>query len=640
MKSIKPFGSWPSQLSAETLANKGRRYGHMVLDNDTLYWLEVRASEKGRGVLVRSNNGSSCEEVLPQEISVRTRVHEYGGADYTVVDGTVYFSDAKDSRIYRFDGELSPITPVENGVEYRYADLCVEPNNRFLLAVRETHQQQIVTNELVSICLESKQVTVIHSGYDFYSFPRVTPAGHRLCWTCWNQPDMPWDSTELWLADLHPNGTIDAAHRVSGGEDVSIFQPEWSQDGVLHYISDASFWTNLYSHRDGVLNALAPIDREFGTPQWVFGLATYVINDDGSIYALYYENGQQQLCHLETETGHIEPIALPFKHFEGALLGNNKSLYFCAAGPAVESAIYRYDIQSQKYYALTNLSPFPLPMEEISVAKPISFASEEGRVCHAFYYEPQNSQFDGPEDSCPPLIVMSHGGPTAFSDNSLSAAIQFWTNRGFAVVDVNYGGSTGFGKRYRELLTKKWGIVDVEDCIAAAKFLVEHNCADKDSLLIRGGSAGGYTTLCALTFYDVFAAGMSRYGVADLEALASDSHKFEARYLDKMVGEYPQDKEVYRQRSPIHHTDQLSCPILLLQGADDKVVPPNQAELMVSALKQKKIPYSYLLFEGEAHGFRQAETIVKAFNAELFFYRKILGISSDEVLDEIEIHNL
>lgn len=640
MKSVKPYASWPSQLTADILANKGRRYGHLVLDNDTLYWLEVRASEGGRGVLVRSDKTNRCEEVLPKEVSVRTRVHEYGGADYTVVNGVVYFSNAKDNRVYRFDGELTAITPAETDIEYRYADFCAEPNNQFLIAVRETHKQDNVVNELVAINLESKQVHVVHSGFDFYSFPRVTLSGYRICWTCWNQPDMPWDAAELWLADLHPSGTIDAAHQVSGGDNVSIFQPEWSQDGVLHYISDASGWSNLYSHRDGLLNALTPIDREFGTPQWIFGLGTYVINEDSSIYALSFENGQQQLCHIQPDTGHIEPIALPFKHFEGALLGNKDSLYFCAAGPAIESAMYRYDIQSQKYYALTEISPFPLPMDDISIAKPISFPSKDGRVCHAFYYEPKNSQFDAPEGSCPPLIVMSHGGPTAFSDNSLSPAIQFWTNRGFAVVDVNYGGSTGYGKRYRELLTKRWGIVDVEDCVAAAEFLVEHNCADKNALLIRGGSAGGYTTLCALTYHDVFAAGMSRYGVADLESLASDSHKFEARYLDKMVGEYPKEKAIYQQRSPIHHTDKLSCPILLLQGADDKVVPPNQAELMVEALKQKKIPYGYLLFEGEAHGFRQAETIIKAFNAELYFYRKILGVTSDENIDEIEIYNL
>lgn len=641
MKTTQAYGSWPSQLTAEVLAKKGRRYGHLCVDKRYLYWLEVRASEKGRGVLMRSSESVLCEEVLPADISVRTKVHEYGGGDFLVKNDVVFFSNAADNRVYQFDGKLKALTPESTDAEYRFADLCICPDEKFIYAVRETHQANEVINELVNIEIETGKVTVVHSGFDFYSFPRVTHAGRRLCWTCWNQPDMPWDAAELWLADLHNfSGEFDAAHKVAGGDGVSIFQPEWSPQGVLHYISDVNGWTNIYSHQDGLLNALAPIDRDFGTPQWIFGLGTYVINEDGSLYALHFENGQQQLCHIDPSNGHIEHIALPFKHFDGPLLADGGSLYFCAAGPAVESAIYRFDLATQKHFALTEVSPFPLPQSDISVALPMSFPSKNGRDCHAFYYEPKNSQYEGVQGSTPPLIVMSHGGPTGFTDNSLNPSIQFWTNRGFAVVDVNYGGSTGFGKEYRETLTKQWGIVDVEDCIAAAEFLVAQGQADEKALLIRGGSAGGYTTLCALTFHDVFAAGMSRYGVADLEALASDSHKFEARYLDKMIGEYPKEKALYQERSPIHHTEKLSCPILLLQGEEDKVVPPNQAQLMVGALEKKQIPYGYLLFEGEGHGFRNAETIIAAFNAELYFYRKILGIESEENIPPIEIKHL
>lgn len=645
MKSIKPFGSWVSDLSADILANKGKRYGHMALDNGDLYWLEVRAAEKGRGVLVRSNRNGQCDEVLPADISVRSKVHEYGGGDFIVKDGKVYFSNADDGRVYLYDGKLTPLTPVEAMREFRFSDFCLTVDGLKIIAVRETHTQSgseiaTVINELVAIDIATRQVDVIHSGFDFYSFPRMTKAGHRLCWTCWNQPDMPWDAAELWLADWHPDGNLDAAHKVSGGNDHAIFQPCWSDDGVLHYISDKSGWSNIYNHQDGILNALTPIDREFGVPQWIFGMATFVINQDGSLFALNFERGQQQLCFIEPQTGHIEPVALPFKHFEGPLLGDQKYLYFCASGPAIESAMYRYDIENKTYDALSSLEPFALPLEEVSIAQAIEFTSANERVAHAFYYPPLNSKYQGEEDTCPPLIVISHGGPTAFSDNSLNSGIQFWTNRGFAVVDVNYAGSTGYGKKYRELLTHQWGIVDVEDCVAAARYLVEQKLADEDKLLIRGGSAGGYTTLCALTFENVFAAGMSRYGVADLESLASDSHKFEARYLDKMIGQYPQEKELYQQRSPINHTDKLSCPILLLQGTEDKVVPPNQAEQMVKALKEKAIPYSYLLFEGEGHGFRQADTVIKAFNAELYFYRKILKIESNENLESIEIKNL
>jgi dipeptidyl aminopeptidase/acylaminoacyl peptidase len=641
MKSVKPYASWPSDLSPQILANKGKRYGHLALSEGRFYWLEVRASEKGRGVLMCSDNGAKAFEVLPDSISVRTKVHEYGGADYLVVGSKVFFSNAKDNNLYCFDGSLTALTEQAERSESRYADFCFEPLSNRLIAVRERHKSGQVHNDLVSICVATKTLDVLHSGFDFYSYPRVSQAGHRLCWTCWNQPDMPWDNAELWLADYHHNGTVDAVHKVSGGNNCAIFQPTWGQDGVLHYISDSSGWSNIYNHRDGILNALTPIDRDFSVPQWIFGLATFVINNDNSLYALLFESGQQQLCHIDTSNGHIEPIDLPFKHFEGALLADQNYLYFCAASPESEAAMYRYNIKLNKTELLSGKAEFPLSKENISVAESIEFESVNGRRCYAFYYPPKNQHYQGLANTLPPLIVMSHGGPTAFSDNSLDSGIQFWTNRGFAVVDVNYAGSTGYGRKYREQLNGQWGISDVEDCVAAAQYLVSQNLVDKASLLIRGGSAGGYTTLCALTFSDVFAAGMSRYGVADLESLATDSHKFEARYLDKLVGEYPQQKATYQARSPIHHTDKLSCPILLLQGADDKVVPPNQAEMMAKALDVKKIPYAYLLFEGEGHGFRQAETIIKAFNAELSFYRQILKVESVEKQGEhLDIYHL
>ncbi len=638
MKSIQPYASWSSELTPEMLATKGSRYGHMDHDAGRLYWLESRPEESGRGVLVCYDpEKNSCRDVLPETISVRSRVHEYGGGDFIVADSKVYFSNADDNRVYSFDGALTSLTPLQTEKEHRYADFCLDPKQDYLIAIRETHTQGKVVNELVSIDLQKKTVKVIHSGFDFYSTPKISQQGQRICWLCWNQPDMPWDAAELWLADYHNGGYIDAAHRVTGGDSHSIFQPEWSEQGVLHYISDKNGWSNIYNHSKGVLNALAPIDRDFALPQWLFGMCTYVINSDENLYACHFEDGLQQLCHINVKKGHIEPISLPFKNFKNQLLGDNKYLYFCAAGPATDSAIYRYDIATKNYQCLTGAKSFPLLAGDISLGKPISFKSKNQRICHAFYYGPVNSRYQGVEGTYPPLIVMSHGGPTAATHNSLDANIQFWTNRGFAVVDVNYSGSTGYGKKYRERLTSEWGVLDVEDCIAAANYLVEKKLANKDQLLIRGGSAGGYTTLCALTFHNIFAAGMSRYGVADLEALAAESHKFEARYLDKMIGPYPEKKSTYQARSPIHHAEQLSCPILLLQGEDDKVVPPSQAELMVQALEENKIPYGYLLFEGEGHGFRQKETIINAFSAELYFYRKVLNIESKENIEPIKI---
>lgn len=663
MSKIKAYGSWKSSLSAEMLADKGVRFGHMCVDGDDVYWLESRAKDQGRTVLVKHSSDGTIGDLLPDDVSVRSKVHEYGSGDFIVDQQIVYFTNAKDQCVYRFDGKLSRLTKPNLQSEHRYADFAIAPNKQYLVCVRETHHKNSVINDLVSISLddnESGKVKVLHAGFDFYSFPRLSKLGHRICWTCWNQPDMPWDAAELWTADLHEDGSLDAAHKIVGGNDLSarqdantqgpiiaepqnqqsIYQPLWSDDGVLHYINDVSGWSNIYSCRDGILNALTPIDREFGVPQWVLASSTYALCSDNQIYALYLQDGQQQLCHIDAESGHIEPIALPFRNFGDHLLYANNVLYFRAAGPAVEEAIYRFDLATNQFEQISESKTFPLSVEEISVSKTIQFESKNNRPCHAFYYSPKNSQYTAPLNTLPPLIVMSHGGPTAMTNNSLNTAIQFWTHRGFAVVDVNYGGSTGFGKKYRNSLRGNWGVVDVEDCIAAANYLVSKQLVDEKALLIRGGSAGGYTTLCALTFHNVFAAGMSRYGVADLESLASDSHKFEARYLDSVVGPYPQEKALYQARSPIHSTNQLSCPILLLQGADDKVVPPNQAEMMVEALENKKIPYAYKLYQGEGHGFRNADTIVDALNSELSFYQQVLQLDSDEAISKLEIQFL
>jgi len=672
---VAAYGSWKSSLTAEKLASKGIRYGHMCIDGNDVYWLESRAQEQGRNVLVKCDLLGLKVDILPDNISVRTKVHEYGSGDYLVDQKIIYFVNAKDQCVYRYDDQLIQFTQLTflNPVsENRYADFEISQDKKFLICVRESHFKDKVVNELVRIRLvndeknsnkkasKNDRICVLHSGFDFYSFPRLSrlthldKQGHRLCWTCWNQPDMPWDAAELWVADFHNDGSVDAAHRIVGGVDQTgrtdgtsqadgyqkqqaVYQPLWSDDGILHYICDASGWTNIYSCRDGVLNALTPIDREFGIPQWVLASSTYVVTSDNQIYAIYIQQGQQLLCHIDEDTGHIEPIALPFKYFGDHLLLSGNYLFFRAAGPAIEEAIYRFDLKTEKYERLSDANDFPLSVEELSIAQTIEFKSTNARTCHAFYYPPKNSHYQGHENSTPPLIVMSHGGPTAMTNNSLNPAIQFWTSRGFAVVDVNYRGSTGFGKKYKDSLRGNWGIVDVEDCIAAANYLVAQGLADEKALLIRGRSAGGYTTLCALTFHDVFAAGMSRYGVVDLESLASDSHKFEARYLDSIVGAYPQEKKLYKARSPIYFTDQLSCPILLLQGEDDKVVPPNQAEMMVKALTEKEIPFAYRLYKGEGHGFRKSETIIDALNSELYFYRKILNIEDNEDLPEIEI---
>ncbi len=663
MTEKKVYGSWSSPLSAKVLAQKSIRYGHMCVDDDNVYWLESRASEKGRGVIVKRNKSGELQDLLPETISVRSKVHEYGSGDYIVKDNVIYFANAKDQCVYRYDGKLEQLTEKINCkeselIEARYADFEVSKDNQYLICVRETHFQSKVINELVCIHLSSnndfKPVQVIQTGRDFYSFPRLTLNANRLAWTCWDQPEMPWDSAELWVADFHKNGRVDAVHKIAGGVSVerkeSVYQPEWSQDAILHYISDSTGWGNLYSCRDGVKNALTPIDRDFSIPQWSLASSTYIITEDNHIYAVYVQDGQQQLCHIDESTGHIEPIELPIKDFGEHLLLSKDKLYYKGAGPAISEGIYEFDLLTQKNRLISLEKPFPLPACELSIAEPIEFEvnysdtnkkdTSKTRTCYAFYYKPNNSKYKASKNITPPLIVMSHGGPTGMTMNSLNSAIQFWTHRGFAVVDVNYSGSTGFGKKYKDRLIGNWGILDVEDCIAATQYLVKQKLADKNSLLIRGGSAGGYTTLCALTFYDEFKAGTSRYGISDLECLATDSHKFEARYLDICVGEYPKEKQTYIDRSPIHFTDKLSCPILILQGEDDKVVPPNQSEMMVDALREKGLPFAYQLYKGEAHGFRKEETIIHSLNAELSFYRQVLNIDSDEQIEPIKVENL
>ncbi len=659
MIQTKAYGSWPSPLSAKILAQKSIRYGHMCVDKGNVYWLESRASEKGRGVVVKRSVSGEIIDLLPNSISVRSKVHEYGSGDYIVKDDVIYFANAKDQCVYRYDGEIVKLTEKANSqnsecLEYRYADFALSPDRHYLICVREAHfKNNKVINELVCIDLFSdakeRNVSVIQSGRDFYTFPRLTFNGNRLTWTCWDQPEMPWDSAELWVADFHKDGRVDAVHKVVGGvsneRKESVYQPEWSRDGILYYISDSSAWGNIYSCKDGLKNALTPIDREFGIPQWSLASSTYVITDSNHIYAVFVQDGHQQLCHIDELTGHIEPIELPIKDFGEHLLLSENKLFYKGAGPLILEGIYEFDLLTQNNNLISLEKSFPLSACELSIAEPIEFEvndsnSNSNRNCHAFYYKPNNSQYKAPENTAPPLIVMSHGGPTGMTSSSLNATIQFWTHRGFAVVDVNYSGSTGFGKKYKDRLIGNWGIIDVEDCIAAAQYLVKQNLADKDSLLIRGGSAGGYTTLCALTFFDDFKAGTSRYGISDLESLATDSHKFEARYLDVCVGEYPKEKQTYIDRSPIHFTDKLSCPILILQGEEDKVVPPNQAEMMVDALKEKGLPFAYQLYKGEAHGFRKEETIIHSLNAELSFYRQVLNIESDEAIDKLVVENL
>ncbi|MCD6022968.1 MAG: peptidase prolyl oligopeptidase active site domain protein, partial [Actinomycetia bacterium] len=563
---------------------------------------------------------------------------EYGGGAYLLHDGVVYFSNFADQRMYRQDagGDPVPITP-ETGGRDRYADGRVTPDGRSLVCVRERHPEPDdpfgVVNELVTLPPDgSSEPRTIRSGRDFYSTPRIAPDGSRLSWLEWDLPWMPWDGCELVVGELAGDGRLSGVRRVAGlmGEE-SIFQPTWSPDGDLHFASDRTGWWNLSVERDGDVLALHPADAEFGWPQWVFGMTAYGFLSDGRMACLWERDGLQHLAILDPNSGELIDLDVPYTAMAPRLDVEGDRVVFVGGGPAIPDEIVLLDVTARSIDVLRSSSS---AVEEPSISLPrqIEFPTEGGLTAFAHFYPPRNREAVGPDGERPPLIVMSHGGPTAEATPRYSVETQFWTSRGFAIVDVNYGGSTGFGRAYRQRLQGSWGIVDTADCINAAAWLVSEGEVDGDRLLITGGSAGGYTTLCALTMHEGFAAGTSYFGLADLEAfVGGGTHKFESGYLRTLVGPYPEEAERYRSRSPIHATGGISCPMLLLQGAEDRVVPPRQAEIMVEALREKGLPHAYVLFEGEQHGFRKAESIRSALEAELSFYAQVLGFDRDDV---------
>jgi dipeptidyl aminopeptidase/acylaminoacyl peptidase len=520
----------------------------------------------------------------------------------------------------------------------------VSADGSLLICVRERHEDDGVVNELVALPVDgSAPPRTIAGGRDFYATPRISPDGTRLTWLSWDLPWMPWDGCEVWVADLASDGGLSGERRVAGrdGEE-SIWQPGWSPSGELHFASDRTGWWNLYREREGRLEALHPAEAEFGWPHWVFGGSSFAFLDDGRIACLYDARGTQHVAILDGETGELIDLDLPYTAIPyPSIVASGQRVVFDGGAPTIPEQIVSLDLSTRSIDVLRESEPLAVDPAFVSIAEPIEFPTEGGLTAHALFYAPANPDAAGPGDERPPLIVISHGGPTSAATAIFDAEIQFWTSRGFALVDVNYGGSTGYGRAYRERLNGAWGVVDTMDCINAARFLVDRGDVDSARLLIRGGSAGGYTTLCALAFHDVFAAGASYFGVSDLEPFAvGETHKFESRYEHTLVGPWPEAAETYRARSPIHAVDRISCPMILFQGDEDEVVPPSQSEVMVEALRAKGMPYAYLLFEGEQHGFRKAETIVRATEAELSFYGQILGFRPADPIEPIAIENL
>ena len=642
-RQMAPYGAWESPISADMLAEAGVGLGWLQTDGDDVYWVESRSTEGGRYVIVRRMADGTIEDVTSEDFNARTLAHEYGGGMYCVHRGVVFFSNLADQRLYRQEpgGEPVPITPEPDiPMGLRYADGRVTPDGNMLVCVRETHREgEEAQNELVVIPTDgSAAPQSIASGRDFYSSPRLSPDGSRLAWLVWDHPNMPWDGTEVWTADLGKDGTLSNERRVAGGPEESIFQPGWSGGGILHFISDRSNWWNLYREANDDVELLAPMEGEMGQPQWVFGFSRYSFLPDGGLATVVTQDGFDQLVRLGAKPGEMARIPSVFTDV-GYLHSVGDRLWFVGGSPAIGSSIVSLGLDG-KYEIIKQGAQLDLDAAYFPEPESIEFPTEGNTTAHAFYYPPTNPDFTGPDGDKPPLLVISHGGPTSATRATRSLSTAYWTSRGFGVVDVNYGGSTGYGRDYRTRLNEQWGIVDVQDCMNAAKYLAARGDVDAERIAVRGGSAGGYTTLVALTQYDFFAAGASYYGVADLEALALHTHKFESRYLDSMVGPYPEAKDIYVERSPVHYADQISCPMIILQGSEDKVVPQAQAEMMVEALEANSLPYAYLLFEGEQHGFRQAATIKRAREAELYFYGRIFDFDPAGEIEPVEIKNL
>jgi dipeptidyl aminopeptidase/acylaminoacyl peptidase len=634
-----PFGSWRSPISAELLVQGAVRFGDIAIDGDTLFWVEGRPQEEGRYVIVQRRPDGTIDDVLPSPFSARSVAHEYGGGALLASGGTIYFTNYADQQIWRMEPGEAP-QQVTAEAKQRFVDYAHDARRNRLIAICEDHSKDghEPANLIVAVDLAGGKVTTLVEGADFYSNPRISPDGKQLSWLAWNHPNMPWDGSALFVATIAADGTLGKSRQVAGGEEESIFQPSWSADGTLYFVSDRSDWWNLYAERDGKVVPVLKMDAEFGVPQWVFKMTTYGFQSDGSIVARCMSGGKWQMMRIDPRNGKHERLNLPYSNVSSVHVAGDIA-YSVAGSPTEIESLVQIDLSSSKTQVIRRGSPIEPDPAYTSVPEAIEFPTEGGKTAHAFYYPPKNADFRGPAGEAPPLLVLIHGGPTSATAAQFRLGTQYWTSRGFGVCDVNYGGSTGYGREYRNRLRDGWGVVDVADAVNAALFLVKQGKADSTKLLIRGGSAGGYTTLAALAFSDVFRCGASHYGISDLALMVRDTHKFESRYLDRLIGLYPQDEAVYRERSPLFHLDGFDRPVILLQGLEDKVVPPNQAEVILESLKKKGVPVAYLPFPGEQHGFRKAENIIRAHEAELYFYSRILGFEPADEIEPVEIFN-
>jgi dipeptidyl aminopeptidase/acylaminoacyl peptidase len=662
-----PYGSWPTPITSRTLVESAVGLRRVQTVGEEIIWDELRPSEAGRIVVVgRAADGP--RDLIGSDHNARTAVHEYGGGGWWVGADALWFSEWSDARLHRLDrrsGEVIALTPepeIPRGD--RFADGCLSPDGRRIVCVREHHPAQgrgavDVRNEIVALDAERPSTPeVIVSGPDFVAAPRFAPDGDALCWVQWDHPNMPWDATSLHVRDL----TTGEDRIIAGGEGEAVAQPSWRADGSLLFTSDRTGWWNLYHWRDGEgVRPLAPMDADVAVLGWLLGESAYAELADGRIVFAHAAPGGERLTVLATD-GTVADLELPYTAFTGLQACGGPSFACVAGSVCTEEAIVAITLSASVAPSVApsaaagggagvevvrpprDLAELGIAPGDLSVPEPIVFpAPDRDGTAHALFYPPTSTRATGPDGELPPLLVVIHGGPTASAATELALDVQYWTSRGFAVVDVDYAGSTGYGRAYRELLRGQWGVADVGDCIAAVRWLAEQGRVDPGRMCIRGGSAGGFTTLAALVVADTpFAAGADYFGIADLAAMTQETHKFESRYLDGLIAPYPEGRDVYTQRSPLTHVDALARPLIVLQGLEDAVVPPNQSEMIVQAVRAKGLPVAYLAFEGEQHGFRRAETVRRAQDGELSFYAQIFGFALpvDEEIEPVAVENL
>lgn len=609
-------------------------------DGDDLYWSELRPDEGGRIVVCSRTAAGGIADVTPEGFNARSRVHEYGGGHFAVSGGTVYFTNYADQRLYRRRRGEAPVAITPEG-DIRHADMAVDARRRRVIAVREDHStgRDEAVNTIVSIDVSGeREPIVVASGNDFYSSPKLSPDGARIAWQTWNHPNMPWDGSEIWVGEFDAYGRVVSSRKIAGGPAECVLQPEWSPRGELYFVSDRNDWFNLYRSRGEGDEPVCRREAEFGAPQWVFGMRFYDFHGPDEIVCVYGEHGGTRLGRIDLDAGRLEQIELLYTSLANVQVsGNHAAMFASSATHAERVLVIDLDTLSQEVVRVAN--PSHVDSGYLSVPRPIEFPTEHGRTAHAMFYAPRNRDFAAPAGEKPPLIVHVHGGPTGSGGPTYPFEFQYWTSRGLAFVDVNYGGSAGYGRAYRERLNGQWGVVDVDDCVNAARHLVQQGLVDADRVSITGGSAGGFTTLLALTKRDFFATGASHYGIGDLELFVGDTHKFESHYCDTLIGPYPERADLYRERSAIRYADHLRRPVILFQGLEDRVVPPNQAETFIEACRRNGVPYAYVAYEGEQHGFRQAKNIRRTLEAELYFLSRVFGFEAADEIQPVEIVN-